>query len=176
MKSKSASSHLLLLLSLFVIIISSVIFLICKNTKQSSPTSTWKTYTNTSFNFKYPANLALTESKDTISLGGYPKTDYQINISWSNSALSPQEWIKARNLCPNFSPTTPSCSSLTKGPISQSLQLDMLNRHYASHELFLNHNKTLYQFDLAAINPNQAIPEATKNLFAQILSTFQFTK
>ena len=191
--------YLVLLFILFLIIVTGIGYYVYKNGQinliphqvQPSPTPThdstanWKTCTNTSngFSIKYPNDYIVDQAtcvyfppneavkRDSNDV----KKTYVITITTEETTLSIEQWIKQKNLCPDWGTEFPSCSDIVKGPILNSIQFDNLNRHYAGIDTIVKQGDTIYDISLGARNPNEPISKTARNVYNQILSTFKFT-
>ncbi len=153
-------------------------------------TSDWTTYQNSKYGFtlKFPSKFAYKNSdSDSFQPGALPgiighlvptqvpELSYpDFGISVARTDLSPDAWIKSENLCPDW-PTQPSCQPVIPGPISGSLQITALNRHYASVDTFVKKDRLLFDLSLTYRNPNQPLPNPVTSEYNAILSTFKFT-
>lgn len=150
-------------------------------------TANWKTCTNKNYSFsiKYPANFEIDPSTCNYAIMDYNlvkdinivdtfedfRKNWLLTINVEKSALGLDQWIKDKNLCPS---SFESCSGQVAGPITNSIEVDLINRHYAETDVIVKKNDTILDFSLNARNPNTPVNSGIKNVLDQILSTFKF--
>ncbi|MFH0863746.1 MAG: hypothetical protein V1858_01470 [Candidatus Gottesmanbacteria bacterium] len=151
-------------------------------------TANWKTYTNNkySFSFKYPNGFLLEETTGSdnknllnvsiTKLDSNNKTDLEYpTMGWglAKTSLTPEEWIKNKNMCPNFS-DKPSCTPIKSGFVKESIEVEQINRQYTGLDTFINKNGVLFDFNMSARKPNSNFSQEERDTYNQILSTFKF--
>jgi hypothetical protein len=152
----------------------------------SDPTADWQICTNIAdgFSIKYPDGYII-NPQTCDYLPSYEeieqessdfKKNYVLTITSRQTSLSVEQWIKSKNICPDWGANSPSCSNQVKGVLPGSIQFDTLNRHYASIDTIVKHDNGIDIFDisLGARNPNEPISDIARNTYDQILSTFKF--
>ncbi|HUS59962.1 MAG TPA: hypothetical protein VMX76_01100 [Nevskiaceae bacterium] len=156
-------------------------------TPTPDPTADWKTCNNKNYSFsiKYPANFGIDPSTCNYSIMDYNfvkdisvvnifedfRKNWLLTINAEKSTLGLDQWIKDKNLCPS---SFESCSSQIAGPITNSTEVDLINRRYAKTDVIVKTNDTIFDFSLSARNPNTPVNSGIKNVLDQILSTFRF--
>ena len=149
------------------------------------PTANWKNCTDTArgFTMKYPSNFELNTGSCNYAIMNYSlvkdinvtnstqelQKNWLLEITSEDSNLDVEQWIQ-NNKCPDNT----RCSTIRPGPISGSLEFDLLNVHYAESDVILKVNGTIFDFSLNARNPNNPVSEEIRSVFHQILSTFKF--
>lgn len=146
-------------------------------------TVNWKTYTNSSYTVKYPSRVSVNQKAEEFD-GNFTinKDTYLFSVLTSTTPgsslyeLKPTEISQVvTNDCPSNSDGQKSCSDSQPGPVPNSVQYDLLNRHYASTNTIIKNGNVIYRVDLGINNPNTPISAEAKQLYNQILSTFKFT-
>lgn len=148
------------------------------STPTPNPTANWKTYTNDVyyFTFKYPVEFTAQEMINgvvVINLMNNETRDFpNFNLTIEKTNKTVEEWIASKNFCPANG--TPPCSAFKPGPIIKSIQFEELERHYDGIDTVFANNGYVFDFSFGAKIPNQSISQEMRNVYNQILSTFQF--
>lgn len=140
-------------------------------------TQDWNAYINTKegYSLKYPSQVSVDQYGNfNLQNGKYKMAILSSNIKGTNlydiQASTLDQVVSSE--CPNW--TQQSCSPSTSGPMANSLEFDLLNRHYSGTNILLIHNTIIYEAQLGAINPNTPVDIEAKQLFEKIISTIKF--
>lgn len=140
----------------------------------------WKTYTNKLYGYsiKYPLQVVVGEN-------GYlnfkiKDGDYSISILSSTAPGTSLHQLNATTVEQVFVSECPQamiqmCSESSPGPISNSIQFDALNRHFAGVETIVQNGDVIYNASLGINTPNIPISTEAKQIYNQILATLKFT-
>lgn len=155
-------------------------------TPTPDPTADWQVYTNQKYGFslKYPPDFVPKEFSVTVnasklltvvqfSMSGSADGEI-ISVELGKTPMTPEELVNNKDFCPSVSGSGKSCSAVRPGPVTGSIQFDVLNQRVASIDTLVKDNDLLADVTLAARKPNVPIGDDMKQLYDQTLSTFKF--
>lgn len=157
-------------------------------TPTPDPTADWQTYTNQKhgFSLKYPPasvpkefSVSVNTSKllAVVQFSMSGSTDGEIiAVELGKTPMTPEELVNNKDFCPSSTGSGKSCSAVRPGPVTGSIQFDVLNQRYASTDTLFKQDDVLVDVTLTARRPNAPIDDDTKLLYGQLLSTFTFLK